>query len=76
MVSVNTIRPGTVFAWFMLVMVIRRIVILFVAGIAGRHRPFLPGSRPPEDKMLKNKKVNPWIDGPTQIEFTKDVRIP
>ncbi|CAF4231514.1 unnamed protein product, partial [Adineta steineri] len=36
MVDVTTIQPGTVFAWFMLFMVLRRIVLLVVAGIAGR----------------------------------------
>jgi uncharacterized MAPEG superfamily protein len=75
MVDVKSIQSGTVFAWFMLVMVTRRIVILVIAGVAGRHKPFLAGSRPPEDKMLKNKDVDPWIiTGITQLEFTKDVR--
>jgi len=53
MVSVNTIQAGTVFAWFMLAMILRRIVMLVVAGIAGRNRPFPPGTRVPEDQMLK-----------------------
>ncbi|CAF4871630.1 unnamed protein product [Rotaria sp. Silwood1] len=53
MVSVNTIQSGTVFAWFMFMMIMRRIVMLVVAGIAGRGRSFSPGSRVPEDKILK-----------------------
>jgi hypothetical protein len=57
MVSVNTIQAGTVFAWFMLAMILRRIVMLVVAGIAGRNRPFPPGTRVPEDQMMKKGQV-------------------
>jgi uncharacterized MAPEG superfamily protein len=73
MVSVNTIQAGTVFAWFMLIMVLRRIVLIVIIGIAGRNRPFLPG-RVPEDKFLKRGQViAPTADvGP--VVYTKDVR--
>ena len=74
MVNVNSIQSGTVFAWFMLVMVIRRIVILFVAAVSAHDKPFPAGSRVPEDKILKSKNVHPWMFETTQTEFTKDVR--
>ncbi|CAF2959984.1 unnamed protein product [Rotaria sp. Silwood2] len=75
MVNVNTIQSGTVFAWFMLMMVIRRIAMLVVAGIAGRDRPFPPDSRVPEDRILKRGQVDPSMTESTHIEFTKDVRV-
>jgi uncharacterized MAPEG superfamily protein len=74
MVDVTTIQAGTVFAWFMLVMVIRRIVMLVVAGIAGRNRPFPPG-RVPEDKILKRGQVEPSTTGNIHGDFSKDVRV-
>ena len=70
MASINTIPSGAVFAWFMLLIFVRRVVMLVIGGIAGRHRPFLPGARPPEDRILK--KAQPET---TQIEFTKDIRV-
>jgi uncharacterized MAPEG superfamily protein len=75
MVSVNTIQAGTVFAWFMLAMILRRIVMLVVAGIAGRNRPFPPGTRVPEDQMMKKGQVEPSTTGTTPVVFTKDVRV-
>ncbi|CAF1466714.1 unnamed protein product [Rotaria sordida] len=75
MVNVNTIHPGTVFAWFMLMMVIRRIVMLVVGGIAGRNRPFPPGSRVPEDKIFKKSQVDTSTVETDNNEFTKNVRV-
>jgi uncharacterized MAPEG superfamily protein len=75
MVSVNTIEAGTVFAWFMLVMILRRIVMLVVAGIARRGKPFPPGTRVPEDNKLRRGNVEATTEVPGQIEFTKDVRV-
>ena len=75
MVDVNTIQPGTVFAWFMLIMLIRRVTMLIVAGVAGRGKPFLPGTRVPEDSKLRAGHGNVSSVGPGQIEFTKDVRV-
>ncbi|UJR29746.1 hypothetical protein I4U23_017294 [Adineta vaga] len=77
MVSVETIQSGTVFAWFMLMMIIRRIVMLGVAMNAGRGKPFPPGSRPPEDSKLSGVKIqqSPTTTTSNQIEFTKDVRV-
>ncbi|CAF0868717.1 unnamed protein product [Rotaria sp. Silwood1] len=75
MVSVNTIQSGTVFAWFMFMMIMQRIVMLVVAGIAGRGRSFSPGSRVPEDKILKRGQVDTSTTENTHIEFTKDVRV-
>jgi uncharacterized MAPEG superfamily protein len=74
MVSVNTIQAGTVFAWFMLIMLLRRLVLLIVGGIAGRDKPFPPG-RVPEDKILKRGQVvAPTAEG-VPLVFTKDVRV-
>jgi uncharacterized MAPEG superfamily protein len=76
MVNVNTIKAGTVFAWFMLFMILRRVVMLIVAGIARRGKPFPPGSRVPEDIKLRgggNVEVTTETSG--QVEFTKDVRV-
>ena len=71
MVNVQSIQAGTVFAWFMLLMVLRRIVLIIIVGIAGRHRPIQPG-RVPEDKFLKSGQVAP-TDHVAQI-FSKDLR--
>jgi len=75
MVNVNTIQAGTVFAWFMFVMVLRRVVMLVVAGVARRGKPFPPGSRVPEDNKLRGGNVEVTTGIPGQIEFTKDVRV-
>jgi uncharacterized MAPEG superfamily protein len=74
MVSVNTIQAGTVFAWFMLVMIIRRIVMLVIAGIAGYNRPF-PPDRVPEDKILKRGQVEPSRAEIIHDNFNEDVRV-
>ena len=76
MVSVNTIQASTVFAWFMLMMLLRRVILLVVAGIAGRNKPFPPG-RVPEDKMLKRGQVvtTPADVAAAPTAFTKDVRV-
>ncbi|CAF1043491.1 unnamed protein product [Adineta steineri] len=70
MVDVTTIQSGTVFAWFMLTMVLRRVVMLVVAGVAARGKPTPPG-RVPEDYRTKRKSVGT----PIQNRFTKDVRV-
>src|SRR5262245_27085662 len=74
MVDVKSIQHGTVFAWFMLVMVVRRIVILGVALVTGRGKPFPPGTRVPEDNRLRGGPVEISPVGSGLIEFTKDVR--
>jgi len=73
MVSVNTIQAGTVFAWFMLIMVLRRIVLIVIMGIAGRNKPFPPG-RVPEDKFMKRGQVATSTTDAVPVGFTKDVR--
>ena len=75
MVNVNTIQAGTVFAWFMLVMVLRRVVMLVVALVAQRGKPIPPGSRVPEDNKLRGGNAEVSTVTPGQIEFTKDVRV-
>ncbi|CAF1033554.1 unnamed protein product [Rotaria magnacalcarata] len=76
MVNVNTIQPGTVFAWFMFIMVIRRFVMLLVAGVSGRNRPFPTGSRVPEDSILKRKaQMESSTTETVHVEFTKDARV-
>jgi uncharacterized MAPEG superfamily protein len=74
MVSVNTIQAGTVFAWFMLIMVLRRIVLIIVMGIAGRGKPLAPG-RVPEDKLMKKGQVTASTVDTAPVVFTKDVRV-
>lgn len=65
----------TVFAWFMLCMVIRRIVLVTLSAIIGFHRPFEPGTRAPEDRMLKAKDTQATMDDVPAVSFTKDIRI-
>jgi len=59
----------------MTTIVIRRIVMVFIPTIETCYRPFLSGSQPPDKEMLKNKDIEPWMDGSIQIEFNKDVHI-
>ena len=77
MVSVYTIQPSTVFAWFMLIMVLRRIVLIIVIAIAGRNRPAHAG-RVPEDRFLKRRQVATTTTTATTenlpLVFSKDVR--
>lgn len=75
MVLITTIQSYTVFAWFMLLMVLRRVVLTILAIIVGYHRPFVPGSRVPEDRMLKPKDLQANFNDVAQTSFTKDVRI-
>ncbi|UJR29260.1 hypothetical protein I4U23_010474 [Adineta vaga] len=75
MLTVNTIKPGTVFAWFMLMMIIRRIVLLLVAGFSGWNRPFQPDTRVPEDKILKRDQIEPSNSTINPVVFTKDIRV-
>lgn len=74
MVNVQSIQAGTVFAWFMLFMVLRRIGLIIIIGITGRNRPFQAG-QVPEDKFLKNRQIGiaPTTDHTPQI-FSKDIR--
>ncbi|CAF0747666.1 unnamed protein product [Adineta steineri] len=74
MVSIKTIQADTVFAWFMLVVILQRIVMLAVAMSTRRGKPFPPGSRPPEDNKLIGKQTTVTTDTSSPIEFTKDVR--
>jgi glutathione S-transferase len=73
MVDVTTINPGTVFAWFMLGMVLRRAILILVFNIGIRGHPFQPGSRVPEDDPNKNKPTSK--NAPQPIEYTLDMRV-
>jgi len=75
MVDVTTINPGTVFAWFMLGMVLRRAVLIAVFNIAISGQPFRPGSRVPEDDPNRNKQTSKSTNAPAPIEFTTDMRV-
>ncbi|CAF0743381.1 unnamed protein product [Adineta steineri] len=75
MVSTTTIQPATVFAWFMLMINLRRVVLLIIATIIGRNKPFPSGSRVPEDKILRKCQVEPMTTGINHTAFTKDIRI-
>jgi uncharacterized MAPEG superfamily protein len=74
MVSVNTIQSGTVFAWFMLLMVLRRIIMLIIAGISGYNKPF-PPDRVPEDKILKRGRVASTTSDAVHADFNASVRV-
>jgi uncharacterized MAPEG superfamily protein len=56
-------------------MVIRRVVVLIVAGLAQRGKPFRADVRVPEDNRMPGAKVETETvaGGPTNL-FTKDVR--
>jgi uncharacterized MAPEG superfamily protein len=74
MVNVNSIQSGTVFAWFMLLIVIRRIVMLIVAGISEYNKPF-PADRVPEDKILKRSRVSSMAPEAIHGNFNTSVRV-
>jgi len=73
MVSVNTIQAGTVFAWFMLIMVLRRIVLIIIIIIGGRNKPLPPG-RVPEDRFANRGQVANVTTETALAVITKDVR--
>ena len=74
MVSVNTIQAGTVFAWFMLILVLRRLALIIVLAVGGRGKP-LPAGRVPEDRIFNRGQVAaPAIDGSPVVVVTTDVR--
>jgi uncharacterized MAPEG superfamily protein len=74
MVSVNSIQAGTVFAWFMLMMLLRRLVLLTVLAVTGRNKPLLP-TRVPEDRVLNRRPVVAPTTDTAPIVFTKDIRV-
>jgi len=75
MVDVTTINPGTVFAWFMLGMVLRRAVLIAIFNIGINGQPFRPGSRVPEDDPNRNKQTTISTNAPAPIQFTLDMRV-
>jgi uncharacterized MAPEG superfamily protein len=72
MVDVTTINPGTVFAWFMLGMVLRRAVLIVIFNIGINGHPFQPGSRVPEDDPNRKKQTP---TSPPPVQFTLDMRV-
>ena len=77
MVNVISIQPSTVFAWFMFLLVLRRVILIILTMIWGYKKPLIAGSRPPEDRMFKRGQIEPSSSTTNEIsvEFTKDVRI-
>ena len=75
MVNVKTIQASTVFAWFMFLLVLRRVVLLVTLTIVGRKKPFVAGSRAPEDRMLKRGQVIPTSSVNVPLEFTRELRV-
>ena len=73
MVDVTTINPGTVFAWFMLGMLLRRGVLILLFNIGIRKHGFQPGTRVPEDNPNNRKKRRSETD-PQPIEYTLNMR--
>jgi uncharacterized MAPEG superfamily protein len=74
MVDVTTIQSGTVFAWFMLIMLIRRVVLVFLFVIVRSGKPIQPGTQVPEDRKLAGNKIDVESGALGQDRFTKDVR--
>ncbi len=75
MVDVTSINPGTVFAWFMLCMMLRRGVMIALFNIAGHGKPFKPGTRVPEDDSEYKKRKQHSTEESGYIEFTTDMRV-
>lgn len=73
MVSVNSIQAGTVFAWFMLILVLRRVALIIVMVVAGRNKP-LPAGRVPEDQVFKRGQVGASVTDGNAVVITTDVR--
>ena len=74
MVDVTTIQSGTVFAWFMLIMLIRRVVLVFLLVIIRSGKSFQSDTQLPEDIRLAGKKIDVESVALGQDQFTKDVR--
>lgn len=74
MVSVDTILSYTVFAWFMLAMVVRRIILLTFAAINGRYRPTLDLTQVPEDNIMKPKDLRTPIQEIGSVVYNKELR--
>ena len=75
MVDVTTIQAGTVFAWFMLVMVLRRFVLIGILSLIRLTRPYQPGWRAPEDDFFKNGPVVASTVSAAPLQFDTDKRI-
>ena len=75
MVDVNTINPGSVFAWFMLAMLVRRGVLIALFNVGIRGHPLPPGSRVPEDNPRRRERTEASSEGPAPIDFTLDMRV-
>ena len=75
MVDVTTINPGTVFAWFMLGMLLRRAVLIAIFNVSIRGKPLQPGARVPEDNPKRKERVQSSTTEPPPIEFTTDMRV-
>ncbi|CAF0928119.1 unnamed protein product [Rotaria sp. Silwood1] len=75
MTDVTTIRPGTVFAWFMLVLVVRRLALIIMLIVTRQTQPFQPSVRLPEDDTRKKKQMVSSAESTPQNEVNRDARI-
>ena len=75
MVDVTTINPATVFAWFMLGMLLRRFVLIAIFNVSIRGRPLRPGTRVPEDAARSKRRVDDVTPETQPIEFSTDERV-
>ena len=75
MVDVNTINPGTVFAWFMLAMLVRRAVLIALLNVGLRSHPVKRGARAPEDNFGQKERPEASARRTPPIEFTLDMRV-
>mgnify|MGYP001039041465 CR=1 FL=1 len=70
MVSVRTIQAATVFAWFMLLMLIRRLVLLIFISITKRQT-----SDSSTSKTVRRGQVEPSTTAVNRTESTVDMRV-
>lgn len=74
MVSVNTILSYTVFSWFMLLMIVRRIVLVSFAAINSRYRASPDITKVPEDMIMKPKELQTPIQSIGSVVYSKELR--
>ena len=74
-IGITTINPGTVCAWFMLGMVLRRSILVAIFNRTINAKPIPPGTRVPEDIKRRGPHEEVSKTEPSPIEFTTDMRV-
>jgi uncharacterized MAPEG superfamily protein len=75
MADVTTIQSLTVFAWFMMLMILRRCIILIMGIYAGRYQPYPLGTQVPEDNMFKREEFRSPTPVTSESDFCEAVRV-